>query len=84
VGVEGKRKDRRGIKGTKQNNTNGTDKRTLLLMRTKKRMEKTKQGRNEEKRRIIVNGISVATNAVEKGLNMLLMMESKKENANEE
>jgi len=47
-------------------------------------METTKQGRNEEKRRIIVSVISVATNAVERGLKMLLMIEGKIENTNEE
>ena len=53
-------------------------------MMTKRQMDKTKHGRNEEKRRIIVSGIRVATNEVEKGLMMLLMMVRHIENANEE
>jgi hypothetical protein len=49
-------------------------------------MEKTKQGRNEEKRRIIVSGIAVATNEVEKGAMVLMMMMVRRhiENGNEE
>lgn len=54
-------------------------------MMTKRRMERTEQGRNEEKRRIIVSGIAVASNEVEKGLMMLIMMMVRHlENGNEE
>ena len=56
-----------------------------MLMVTKIRMEKTRQGRNDEKWRIIVSGILMAKTEVEKGLMMLrMMMVSHIDNGNEE
>jgi hypothetical protein len=65
-----------------QGNANGTE--NWMVMMTKRRMEKTKQGRKEEKRRIIVGGIRVATNEVGKGLMMLLLIVRHIENGKEE
>ena len=58
----------------------------MMMMMTKKRMEKTSQGRNEEKRRIIVSsGMPMAKNDVEKGMMILRMrMVNDIENGNEE
>ena len=55
-----------------------------MWMMAKIRMEKTKQGRNNEKWRIIVSGILMAKTEVEKGLMMLrMMMVSHIDNGNE-
>src|ERR1700721_1440300 len=57
--VGGKMKNRRAMKIEQTNNGNGTEK-GMLLMMTKMRMEKTWQGRSDEKRWIIVSGIRMA------------------------
>jgi hypothetical protein len=81
-GSRRKEKKQKSDEEKEQRNTNGTEK--GMLMMTKRRMEKTKQGRSEEKRRIIVGGIRVATNEVGKGLMMLLMIVRHIENGKEE
>jgi hypothetical protein len=56
-----------------------------MMILTKMRMGKTRQGRSDEKRWIIVSGIPIANNEVEKGLMSLrMMMVSHIENGNEE
>jgi hypothetical protein len=64
-------------------NRNGTEK--GMLMVTKRRMEKTRRGRNDEKLRMIVSGVPIAKNEVEKGMMRLrMMMVNDIENGNEE
>ena len=63
-------------------NRNGTEKR--MLMMTKIRMEKIRQGRINEKWRIIVSGMPIPKNEIEKGLMMpRMMMVSHIDNGNE-
>jgi hypothetical protein len=82
-GSRRKQKKKKSDEEERQTNRNGTEKR--MLMMTKRRIEKTKQGRNDEKGRIIVSGVPMAKTEVEKGLMMLrMMMVSPIDNGNEE
>ena len=55
------------------------------MMMTKKRMEKTRQGKTNDKWRIIVSGVPIPNNEVVNGLMMLrMMLISAIENGNEE
>jgi len=83
VGVGGNRKNRKAMKKKNRINRNGTEKR--MWMMTKIRMEKTKQGRNNEKGRIIVSGVPMEKHEVAKDVMILRMMMVRHiENGNEE
>ncbi len=83
-GSRRKKEKQKSDEEEEQTNGNGTEK-GMLMMMTKKRMEKTRQGKTNDKRRIIVSGVPIPNNEVVKGLTMLrMMMVNDIENGNEE
>jgi DNA-binding transcriptional regulator PaaX len=81
-GSRRKKEKQKSDEEEEQTNGNGTEKGMLMMMMTKKRMEKTRQGKTNDKWRIIVSDVPVAKNEVAKGLMMMLI--SAIENGNEE
>ena len=82
-GSRRKQKKQNSDEEEEQINRNGTEK--GMWMMAKIRMEKTKQGRNNEKGRIIVSGVPMEKHEVAKDLMILRMMMVRHiENGNEE